>query len=65
MCCSDNDDHHNNEEIAEPEPNKSNYYCAICKMNYPNYIDHIESEAHKMTAKNQLGCFQMMDLLSS
>ncbi len=61
LCCSDNDDHHKGEEIREPEPNKSNYYCAICKVNYPAYIDHIESKEHRITANNQSGYFNHID----
>ena len=38
--------------IPEPEPNKTNFFCAICKEYYSDYIKHIESDTHLKTTYN-------------
>ena len=36
---------------TEPEPNKKNFLCQICKARFDNYIEHIRSNMHKKNKK--------------
>jgi len=34
-------------DLLIPKPNKRHRYCGVCKTNYDEYIEHINSKMHQ------------------
>lgn len=34
-------------KLEVPKPAEKHVYCGVCEVNYPNYLEHIQSPIHK------------------
>ena len=46
----------------EPEPNRKEFLCQICKSRFDNYLEHINSKLHKKNKTNFLNTFNKIKL---
>ena len=47
---------------TEPEPNKKEFICQICKARFDNYLDHIKSTLHERNKLKYLNAFNKIKL---
>ena len=47
---------------TEPEPNRKEFLCQICKSRFDNYLEHINSNLHKKNKSNFLNTFNKIKL---
>ena len=47
---------------TEPEPNKKEFICQICKARFDNYLDHIKSSLHERNKSKYLNSFKKIKL---
>lgn len=52
---------YNNNTIEEPIPNVAHTYCQVCNDNYEDYLEHINSETHKLRTKTQNSYYKEID----
>ena len=48
----------------EVQPNKSNFYCAICKGPFTEFLQHINSDMHLSNAKASIGMLNEIDFIT-
>lgn len=48
-----------------PKPSHKHKYCSICKSNYEDYLDHIQSSSHKKSISKSKYTKHVLDLCSS
>lgn len=47
---------------TEPEPNKKEFLCQVCKARFDNYLDHIKSNLHNKNKSSYLNTFNKIKL---
>lgn len=47
---------------TEPEPNKKEFLCQICKTRFDNYLEHIKSKLHNKNKSSYLNSYKRLKL---
>ena len=42
-------------KFYEVQPNKSNFFCAVCKGPFQEFLSHINNDSHLKNAKASIG----------